>query len=130
MKDLLRDTIFGQCVLLLSGKRLLKYPDEENPDLWKSLISESEPNVLDQTGIMSNGVDFNIGDIGQQPLPDSRGIPAPDGLGCDAKIEHLVVVNWFDEYDREVCLVDTRTSLGIVLTNFRILNAGQGVANY
>jgi hypothetical protein len=53
MNDHFRDTVFGQAVRLLSGNRLLKFPDELDPTLWKQCIqrdamaasSTSEENI-------------------------------------------------------------------------------------
>lgn len=50
MKELMRDTAFGQLVRLASGKRLFKYAEEENPDLWKKFIDEKKSANLAHHG--------------------------------------------------------------------------------
>ncbi|KAE8452318.1 hypothetical protein EG329_001018 [Mollisiaceae sp. DMI_Dod_QoI] len=52
MQTLFRDTIFGQFLRLISSNKLLKYPDELDPALWKQLLpddgdssSEKRPDV-------------------------------------------------------------------------------------
>ena len=43
MESLIRNTVFGQAVRLASGNRLLRYPDELDPSLWKKCIEQTEP---------------------------------------------------------------------------------------
>ena len=43
MEALIRTTVFGQAVRLASGNRLLQYPDELDPSLWKKCIEQTEP---------------------------------------------------------------------------------------
>lgn len=50
MKGLMRDTAFGQLVRLISGRRFFKYPEEENPDLWKRFIDEKKSGYLAHHG--------------------------------------------------------------------------------
>lgn len=40
MQDLVRDTVFGQLVRLISRNKLLKYPDELDSSLWRQFIQE------------------------------------------------------------------------------------------
>lgn len=40
MEGLIRDTVFGYSLRLVSGNRLLKYPDEVNHSLWRHGIEE------------------------------------------------------------------------------------------
>ncbi|KAK4957142.1 GTPase-activating protein [Elasticomyces elasticus] len=42
--DLIRDTAFGHLVRLLTGKRYLKYEEEESPALFRSLYTREETN--------------------------------------------------------------------------------------
>lgn len=50
MKDLMRDTAFGQIVRLASGKRFFKYSEEENPEIWKHFIDEKKSGNLAHHG--------------------------------------------------------------------------------
>jgi DHA1 family multidrug resistance protein-like MFS transporter len=38
MKELIRDTIFSHILRLLTGGRVFKYPEEEDPSLWKKYV--------------------------------------------------------------------------------------------
>lgn len=38
MEDLVRDTVFGQLVRLISRNKLLRYPDELDHSLWRQFI--------------------------------------------------------------------------------------------
>ncbi|KAI9148199.1 Caffeine resistance protein [Paramyrothecium foliicola] len=38
MKDLLRDTIFSHTLRVLTGGRIFKYPEEEDPSIWEKYV--------------------------------------------------------------------------------------------
>lgn len=43
MESFIRTTVFGQAVRLASRNRLLRYPDELDPSLWKKWTEKTEP---------------------------------------------------------------------------------------
>lgn len=46
MKDLIRDTIFSHILRLLTGGKVFKYPEEEDPSLWKKYVhAEKSANM-------------------------------------------------------------------------------------
>lgn len=50
MKELIRETAFGQIVRQISGKRFFKYPEEEDPELWKQMVDEKKSGNLAHHG--------------------------------------------------------------------------------
>jgi DHA1 family multidrug resistance protein-like MFS transporter len=54
MNDRFRDTVFGQVVCLLSRNRLLKFPDELDPTLWKQYVQR------DATAASSSSEDQDV----------------------------------------------------------------------
>lgn len=56
MKELIRDTCFGQIVRLVSGNRLLRYPEEDDPDWWKKYVHEEKSGWAAHHGIQNGAV--------------------------------------------------------------------------
>ena len=54
MKDLIRDTIFGHMVNILSGNRVFRYPEEDDPSLVDKYINQEKSLELQQTGTTSS----------------------------------------------------------------------------
>ncbi|KAF2462021.1 major facilitator superfamily domain-containing protein [Lineolata rhizophorae] len=50
MSDLFRDTVFGQAVCLLFRNRLLEFPDELDPILWKQCVQKDTMAVSSSSG--------------------------------------------------------------------------------
>ena len=50
MRELLRDTAFGHLIRLVSGKRLLKFPEEADPSIWTRFIDEKKSGYLAHHG--------------------------------------------------------------------------------
>jgi len=50
MKDLIRDTAFGQLVRLATGNRVLRYAEEEDPSIWTRFIDEKKSGYLAHHG--------------------------------------------------------------------------------
>lgn len=42
MTELIRDTILGHCVRLVTGKRVLLYEEEKNPELWQKYVNKDK----------------------------------------------------------------------------------------
>ncbi|PSR79988.1 putative caffeine resistance protein 5 [Coniella lustricola] len=46
MKDLVRESFFGQCARLITGGRVLQYPEEEDPSIWQRYVhAEKSANM-------------------------------------------------------------------------------------
>lgn len=50
MSDLFRDTIFGQLLRLIYGKRILQYPEEKDPSTWQKYVNIEKSQNLMLTG--------------------------------------------------------------------------------
>ncbi|TKA24953.1 hypothetical protein B0A50_06051 [Salinomyces thailandicus] len=50
MKELIRETAFGQLVRLITNKKYFKYPEEEDPSLWTSYVDEKKSGYLAHHG--------------------------------------------------------------------------------
>ena len=50
MRDLIRDTAFGQLIRLASGNKFLKYPEEEDAKIWTRFIDEKKSGYLAHHG--------------------------------------------------------------------------------
>ncbi|KAF1837560.1 MFS general substrate transporter [Decorospora gaudefroyi] len=42
MADLIRDSAFGHCVRLVTGRKYLQYPEEKDPEIWKKYVSHEK----------------------------------------------------------------------------------------
>ncbi|EUC27991.1 hypothetical protein COCCADRAFT_110310 [Bipolaris zeicola 26-R-13] len=40
--DLIRDTAFGHCVRLVTGRKYLQYPEEKDPEYWKRFVNQEK----------------------------------------------------------------------------------------
>ncbi|KAI2626549.1 benomyl/methotrexate resistance protein [Hypoxylon sp. NC1633] len=81
MSTQVRDTEFGHLVRLLSGKKLLRYPDEVDPSLWKKFLQrETGPSGKQVNEGQSVGLQELSTD---QVLGDSRSVYLVDWYGPD-----------------------------------------------
>jgi DHA1 family multidrug resistance protein-like MFS transporter len=64
MSDILRDSIFGHGVRMLTGNKWLKYPEEKDPSIWERSISVKKSAQMAVAG--RTGSDVQI------PKPDSE----------------------------------------------------------
>lgn len=106
MSDYLRDTLFGQAVRLLSGRTLLIFPDEQNPDLWKACIPNGKHyggtlqthNSSDQNG--ENPA--NAANTAQASSSEAQQSMNLDPVNSDEKYGEVMLVDWYDQNDQEV----------------------------
>lgn len=80
----LRATTFGEIVRCLSGNRLLQYPDEIDPSLWRKSIRRDE---AEQTNGSSNT--FEKGE--EQDMAAHQGVQS-----------EIILVDWYGPDDPEV----------------------------
>jgi DHA1 family multidrug resistance protein-like MFS transporter len=73
MPGLMRDTAFGQIVRVVSGRRYFKYPEEENPELWKKFIDKEKSANLAHHGTVDPPEDDekSNADSDRRPREDS-----------------------------------------------------------
>lgn len=126
MIELIRETAFGQIVRQVSGKRLFKYPEEVNPELWKRMVDEKKSGYLAHHGSTQppeGGAEINgsggvrtrdarnesgQGRMSSESSSGTRvgsddaningasGVPVDKEKGMDANL-----VTWYDENDPE-----------------------------
>jgi DHA1 family multidrug resistance protein-like MFS transporter len=98
MSDHIRDTVFGQTVRLLSGKTLLKFPDERDPGLCKAFVRKGKHN---------DGKPKDNGEaMGQDAEHAVNTVDFPQASSSEAQYSsHCDIAN-HDEKDAEVILVD------------------------
>lgn len=73
MTDLIRDSAFGQVVRFISGYRLLQYPEEKDPDLWRQFVDEGLSGNLAHHG--------HIGPHGEDSDTEDRPAQGLGGIG-------------------------------------------------
>jgi DHA1 family multidrug resistance protein-like MFS transporter len=115
MNDHFRDTVFGQVVRLISGNKLLRFPDELNPTLWKqcvqrnataaSLTSEEQKGLSNRTVAGVNSVVDKRQRQGAETTSTHgsgddhslhRGNPSPE------ETTNFILVDWYGQDDKEV----------------------------
>lgn len=70
MKELMRDTAFGQVVRLVTKGRFFKYLEERDPSLWKKYVNEEKSGRAAHFGVEGGAI--------QQPGEDEE---MPQGIG-------------------------------------------------
>jgi len=56
MKELIRDSIFGQAVRVITGKRVFKYSEEVDSEHWKKFINEEKSGYAAHHGIKDGAI--------------------------------------------------------------------------
>ncbi|KAF3403422.1 Caffeine resistance protein 5 [Talaromyces pinophilus] len=108
MSDHLRDTVFGQIIRALSGKTLLKFPDEQNPDLWKAFVPKGKHNdgtPTDHDEATNQGAEHTVKavDSAQPSSSEEQHSLRRDIANRDEKDAEVILVDWYDAKDQEVC---------------------------
>jgi DHA1 family multidrug resistance protein-like MFS transporter len=99
MESFVRTTVFGQAVRLASRNRLLRYPDELDPSLWKKWNEKTEPVPEQSAEEQEKHV--------SSTLPVTKG----DALNCISAGEgKVLLVGWYGINDPEASN-STRSSL-------------------
>ena len=118
MGDYFHDTVFSQIVRLISGKRLLQFPDELDPDLWKLYVQKEstaasstsgEQNIL---GEPNDHAAASVSDGSEKPQDRGTGISSEQDLEdkqavnqeitSHEKTKDVILVDWYGPDDREV----------------------------
>ncbi|CEI61322.1 Caffeine resistance protein 5 [Fusarium venenatum] len=113
MKDLIRDTIFSHILRFLTGGRVFKYPEEEDPLLWKKYVhAEKSANMArhgqteapeadgeqqsrrSQTRSSSSDTAVSSGEAGTVNEPSGRIVDKEKG-------KDVHVVDWYGPDDPE-----------------------------
>jgi DHA1 family multidrug resistance protein-like MFS transporter len=78
MKELIRDSIFGQVVRVISGKRLFTYPEERDPEHWKKFINEEKSGYAAHHGIKDGAIQPHGEDSDDEKVEAIGGIRTRD----------------------------------------------------
>ena len=118
MKSLVRDSIFGIAVRIVTGARVFKYEEEKQPELWERYVNKEKsaamarygrPDVSDDVGEHSspdtysphsnNGVSSGPRDEESQlePAQEMTGEKVDQETG-----KNVLMIDWVDEKDPEV----------------------------
>lgn len=122
MDDHFRDTVFGQVVRLLSRNRLLKFPDELDPNLWKQCVKQGHSTASSTSGEHDDGLPGSttdhtaaddVSDGGGKGQKQGTGMTSARGSGNKQQAIHVGnpshektagvhLVDWYGPDDREV----------------------------
>jgi len=118
MGDHFQDTVFGQIVRLISGKRFLKFPDELDPNLWKPYVQEESTAASSTSGEQNDLVrpddhaadsvsedrenlkELGTGISSEQALKDKQALHQE--TTSHEKTKGVILVDWYGPDDREV----------------------------
>jgi MFS transporter, DHA1 family, multidrug resistance protein len=120
MNSHFHDTVFGQAVRLLSRNRLLKFPDELDPILWKQIVQKdrtaaSSIETFGEHDGLAGSRDHpatDMSDGGERGLKRGAGMTSAHGSGgrqtlhqshpgCE-KTTGVRLVDWYGPDDPEV----------------------------
>jgi DHA1 family multidrug resistance protein-like MFS transporter len=103
-----RDTQFGHLVRFLSGNKLFRYPDENDPSLWKRSLQRDTTSASTQSGEQSNSLekskDPNDSINASATDFDTQGVDL-QGLSVNHVVEDgkdIYLVDWYGPDDPEV----------------------------
>ncbi|KAI9658381.1 MAG: hypothetical protein M1821_002514 [Bathelium mastoideum] len=91
----LQTTIFGQLVRLLSGNKLLRYPDEIDPSLWNKSGHQDTGSTSTPTEEQTHGLAKESDTQGAA----SQNTVTPDG-------QEIQLVDWYGPDDPEMCILN------------------------
>lgn len=108
MSDHLRDTVFGQTIRLLSGRTLLKFPDEQNPELSEPFIrkgTRTDGRLKDDGEGIGHDVEHAVKAVDPAQLSSSEEQHSlhRDIANHGGKDPEVILVDWYDSKDQEVC---------------------------
>lgn len=115
----LHSTIFGKLLRLLSQRKLLQYPDEIDPSLWKKALRRDVEERTD----MSSGMLDEEANNGASPHSQLAQHDGQHGSGQD-----ILLVDWYGPDDPEVMLGSSCDScIALLLTG---LSTSQNPQNW
>ena len=117
MAELIRDTVFGHFVRLITNHRCLQYAEERDPKLWKQYLDREQTKNMALYG--------NTNGPSEDEKPEKEGVNTPSGESSETKVEEeereqqlsstitgqaidpekgrdVTMVTWFGDNDPEV----------------------------
>ena len=105
MTTQIRDTQFGHLVRYLSGKKLLRYPDEVDLSLCrKPFLSRSQDQQRDNVGPSDDSNDIDGADADGSDT-ETQDVEKADKRRAAAVDEAMFLVDWYGPDDPEVPIV-------------------------
>ncbi|EED14917.1 caffeine resistance protein, putative [Talaromyces stipitatus ATCC 10500] len=117
MSDHLCDTVFGQIVRLLSGRKFLKFPDEQDLNLWDTFVRKPNPPATrdeekdsDNSGTPTgDGIricqeeEYAVNTLDSAQVLYSEGPHSwrQDILNRHERNAEVILVDWYDAKDQE-----------------------------
>jgi DHA1 family multidrug resistance protein-like MFS transporter len=119
MSELIRDTIFGRFVRLASGRKLLTYEEERNPEIWKQFVHHEKTRNVAHHGTIEPELQSELADVEKSDAShgsslenslernSSRSRPIDryqtlTGHPVDAERgKDLLIVDWYGDNDPE-----------------------------
>jgi DHA1 family multidrug resistance protein-like MFS transporter len=100
----IRDSAFGHLVRLFSGRRLLQFAEEVDPEVWHTFVQEPTPTPdLSQEGALLMTVRSQASFLQhQRDRTGSLSSYDPEKNLYDAMREHSKVIGWRGDQDSEV----------------------------
>jgi len=112
--ELIRDTVFGHALRLVSGDKILPYAENRDPSLWKRYVHTEKTAHMAHHG--SPGPEEGRGDDSNSPHDSQTAVRTATGCSRNEDVPrnafgHKVdqekgkdtnVVHWYGEYDPEV----------------------------
>ena len=91
MASLIRTTVFGQAMRLVSNNKMFRYPDELDPLLWNNWIEQNEPANAQSAKEQINGT--------SPKYPHKSGVDHRNDN--PAREENVLLVGWYGVNDLE-----------------------------
>lgn len=131
MKELIRDTIFGHFLRIITKKKVLLYEEERDPELWKRYIHHEKSSNMARHGQTAVPEELKDEEKGEQSNDNNEQRPVGEERNQDRhrnssdtrvgsydntrrneasgtvvdpeKGRDLTIVHWFGDNDPEVC---------------------------
>jgi DHA1 family multidrug resistance protein-like MFS transporter len=148
MKELVRDTVLGHFLRIVTRGKVLPYEEDRDPSLWERYIDKEKSGRMAHHGHTEEEQDEEEADASDDSTQQQQRAGAGEGnatantrdssdteVGSDdvqrnevsghpidpEKGRDVSVVTWFGDDDPEVCLSSVHPSCVICLTSRRIL---------
>ena len=96
MSELFRDTVVGQLLRLVTGRRILQFPEERDSSIWQKYLNpEKSANMAIHGSTAPPSAEEKDADVGlpadQEPEPPSGDIPTPSSASTSVDYDNVLV---------------------------------------